>query len=101
MTTSVARTNYYHSFFKLFFGHLGQGFHDRPTIRPIDAFSEGLSSTTTRVKGHLGRISSYAIAHGWDGHGDGGPVPDGTYYYVITPADPRNERTTGHVTLLR
>jgi gliding motility-associated-like protein len=42
-----------------------------------------------------------AIAHGWDGHGDGGPVPDGTYYYVITPADPRNERTTGHVTLLR
>ena len=41
--------------------------------------------------------STRALAQGWDGAG----LPDGTYYFVVTPDDPKVEEQTGHVTLVR
>jgi gliding motility-associated-like protein len=41
--------------------------------------------------------STRALAQGWDGAG----LPDGTYYFVVTPDDPKVEGQAGHVTLVR
>lgn len=38
-----------------------------------------------------------ALASGWPGT----DVPDGTYFFIITPDDPTAERISGHVTLVR
>ena len=42
-------------------------------------------------------FSTRALAQGWSG----ADVPDGTYYYVVTPDDEKTEAFTGHVTLVR
>ncbi len=42
-------------------------------------------------------FSTRALAQGWDGGG----VPDGTYYFVVTPDDAQVEKQAGHVTLVR
>ena len=42
-------------------------------------------------------FSTRALAQGWDGAG----VPDGTYYFVVTPDDAQVTNQTGHVTLVR
>jgi len=42
-------------------------------------------------------FSTTALASGWDGSG----VPDGTYYYIVTPSGAEGEARSGHVTLVR
>lgn len=42
-------------------------------------------------------FSTSNLAQGWNGIG----VPDGTYYYIVTPDDPGAATLTGHVTLVR
>lgn len=42
-------------------------------------------------------FSTRALAQGWSGS----EVPDGTYYFVVTPDDAEAETLTGHVTLVR
>ncbi len=42
-------------------------------------------------------FTTRALAQGWDGHG----VPDGTYFYIVTPDDPAMGTLTGYVTLVR
>jgi gliding motility-associated-like protein len=42
-------------------------------------------------------FSTRALAQGWSG----GDVPDGTYYFLVTPDDRKIAPFTGHVTLVR
>ncbi|MFT3886204.1 MAG: gliding motility-associated C-terminal domain-containing protein [Flavobacteriales bacterium] len=42
-------------------------------------------------------FSTRALAQGWGGS----DVPDGTYYYVVTPDNPSADRVPGYVTLVR
>ena len=42
-----------------------------------------------------------ALATGWDGRAEGGEVPEGTYYYIVTPDDVNAGKRAGHVTLIR
>ncbi|MBL7953296.1 MAG: gliding motility-associated C-terminal domain-containing protein [Flavobacteriales bacterium] len=42
-------------------------------------------------------FSTKSLAQGWSGS----EVPDGTYYYVVTPDDPDADKLSGHVTLVR
>ncbi|MFT3884977.1 MAG: PKD domain-containing protein [Flavobacteriales bacterium] len=42
-------------------------------------------------------FSTRSLDQGWSGIG----VPEGTYYYLVTPDDQRFEKRTGHITLLR
>lgn len=42
-------------------------------------------------------FSTRNLAQGWSGAG----VPDGTYFYIVTPDDPGAEKLTGHVTLVQ
>ncbi|MBL7953295.1 MAG: gliding motility-associated C-terminal domain-containing protein [Flavobacteriales bacterium] len=42
-------------------------------------------------------FSTRSLAQGWSGS----DVPDGTYYFVVTPDDADAETLTGHVTLVR
>jgi gliding motility-associated-like protein len=41
------------------------------------------------------------LATGWDGRAEGGPVPEGTYYYIVKALTDDMTVTTGHVTLVR
>ncbi len=42
-------------------------------------------------------FTSRNLAQGWSGQ----DAPAGTYYYIVAPDDPRGEKASGHVTLLR
>jgi|GEM_PF-2001999 len=42
-------------------------------------------------------FSTSSLQQGWPGN----DMPDGTYYYVVAPTDPKAETRTGHVTLVR
>jgi gliding motility-associated-like protein len=42
-------------------------------------------------------FSTRSLAQGWNG----GDVPDGTYYFLVTPDNKLVEKQTGHVTLVR
>jgi gliding motility-associated-like protein len=42
-------------------------------------------------------FSTRSLAQGWSGSG----VPEGTYYYVVTPDDAQLEKLSGHITLVR
>ncbi len=46
-------------------------------------------------------FSTTALATGWDGRAEGGDVPEGTYYYIVTPDDAGAGTLVGHVTLIR
>lgn len=72
----------------------GDGHNDRFT--PLDYSGEpGLLEIFNRW-GQL-VFSTKSLAQGWSGT----EVPEGTYYFLVTPDDTRVEKLTGHVTLVR
>jgi gliding motility-associated-like protein len=72
----------------------GDGRNDR--FIPLDyAGTPGLLEVFNRW-GQL-VFSTNSLAQGWSGN----EMPDGTYYYVVTPEEMKVEKRTGHVTLVR
>lgn len=72
----------------------GDGRNDR--FIPIDY--KGAPGVMT-IYNRWGQVifTTRALAQGWDGKG----VPDGTYFYIVTPDDSSVANLTGHVTLVR
>ncbi len=76
----------------------GDGYNDR--FLPLDLngvagrleifnrWGQSLYTTTT-------------LEQGWNGKVDGSAVPEGTYYFIVTPTETDAEVRTGHVTLTR
>lgn len=72
----------------------GDGHNDRFT--PLyEASASGLLEIFNRW-GQL-IFSTHSLTQGWTGSG----VPDGTYYFIVTPDDAKAEKLSGHVTLVR
>jgi len=72
----------------------GDGHNDR--FLPLDyTGTPGLLEVFNRWGQMI--FSTRALAQGWSGN----DVPDGTYYFVVTPDDTELGPLTGHVTLVR
>ncbi|RXK86751.1 PKD domain-containing protein [Filimonas effusa] len=76
----------------------GDGIHDTWTIPYIESYP----GCTIDIFNRYGQkiFSSTGYKKEWDGTGFGGPLPAGTYYYILRPGMGRSQ-ITGSVTIIR
>jgi gliding motility-associated-like protein len=79
----------------------GDGINDRWLVNLIACYTKALVEVFNRYGNRVFRSDNYQ--NDWDGRWEGKPVPDGTYYYVITLELINGKKTyvKGNVTILR